>query len=186
MTESSQVQSAAALKTAHPVLASNEGVWDGMYRRYDATGALMAGFQSRVIMRFDDTAPLDEMYHQTNIYRFDADRIQTIESKGWFDGEKLAFGSDRDVAGWAKDDASDPHGLVCLLYMKIHQDTPQLKAGTTCYELVQLSDCGQFRMRAAQYVNNNRLVMRSLIDEQRRPESWRAQKNWASVPFATV
>ena len=186
MPATSNAQSAAALKAAHPTLASNEGVWDGMYRRYDADGALMTGFQSRVIMRFYNTGPLDEMYHQTNIYRFDKDRTQVIESKGWYDGEKLAFGSDRDVAGWAKDDASDPHGLVCLLHMEVHKDTPQLKAGTTCYELVQLSACGQHRMRAAQYVNNNRLIMRTLIDEQRRPESWRDQADWASVPFPSL
>lgn len=176
-------KTAADLKAAQPVLASNEGVWEGMYRRYGADGKLMGEFNSRVVMRFQDGAPEDEMYHQTNVYRFSNGKGQVIESKGWFDGERLNFGSDRDIAGWAADDQTDPHGQTCLLHMEVHSATPQLAKGTICYELVQLSACGNYRARAAQYVQDGRIVMRTMIDEELVERDWSLREDWADGFF---
>ena len=174
---------AAALKQALPIMAMNEGVWDGMYRRYGPDGALMAAFKSRVVMRYRDDAPADQMYHQTNLYEFPDGKRQVIESYGQFDGEKLTFGSDRDISGWAADDKTDPNGRTCLLYMDVNSPTPQLEKGTHCYELVQMSECGQYRLRAAQYMKDGKLVMRTLIDEQRVTTDWASKEDWGSEPF---
>lgn len=171
---------AAALKSHLPILARNEGVWDGMYRRYDSEGSLMAEFASRVIMRFRDGVPEQEMYHQTNLYRFSSGQGQVIESTGWFDGEGLHFGSDRDISGWAADDVTDIHGNTCLLYMAVHSATSQLAAGTLCYELVNLSSCGRYRARAAQYMHDGRLVMRTLIDEECVSRDWAGDTDWVA------
>ncbi len=171
---------AAALKAKLPILARNEGVWDGMYRRYGPDGVLMGEFASRVIMRFREDAPEKEMYHQTNLYRFPNGQNQVIESTGWFDGERLHFGSDRDISGWAADDSTDVHGNSCLLYMAVHTATPQLAKGTICYELVNLSSCGTYRARAAQYTLDGRLVMRTLIDERCVTREWADGTDWAA------
>lgn len=175
--------SAAELKAKLPVLAKNDGVWEGMYRRYGPDGALMGAFNSRVVMRFRSDAPDTEMYHQTNVYRFANGKGQVIDSKGWFDGARLNFGSDRDISGWAADDLTDPHGQTCLLYMEVHSATPQLAKGTICYELVQLSACGNYRARAAQYTQDGRIVMRTMIDEQLVEKDWTQREDWAEGFF---
>lgn len=171
--------SADALKTKLPVMARNEGVWEGMYRRYGPDGQLMTEFNSRVVMRFRTGAPDEEMYHQTNIYRFADGKGQVIESTGWFDGERLNFGSDRDISGWAADDLTDPNGQTCLLYMIVNSATPQLAKGTFCYELVQLSACGRYRARAAQYVQDGKIVMRTMIDEELVTQDWAQKEDWS-------
>jgi hypothetical protein len=176
---------AAALKAALPVLARNEGVWDGTYRRYGADGGLLAAFQSRVVMRFRDDVPDEQMYHQTNLYRFADGKTQTIESRGWFDGEKLRFGSDRDIAGWAADDRTDSSGLICLLHMNVRTATPQLPQGTLCFELVQLSADGKNRARMAQYVCAGQVIMRTMIDEKLITADWRSQ-DWISDFLGTT
>ncbi|MGN0862778.1 MAG: hypothetical protein ACI4N1_05595, partial [Stenotrophomonas koreensis] len=52
-----------------PILARHEGIWDGVYRYYDANGNKIDEHKSRLICRFtdDETAP----YHQTNHYSWD-------------------------------------------------------------------------------------------------------------------
>lgn len=172
---------AAALRAALPVLARNEGVWDGMYRRYGADGAMIAAFRSRIVMRFRSDAPDDQMYHQTNLYRFADGRTQAIESRGWFDGARLRFGSDRDISGWAADDLTDPSGLVFLLHMHVRTATPQLPAGTLCYELGQLSADGTRRARMAQYIHDGQLIMRTMIDETLTARDW-TTRDWTQWP----
>jgi len=182
MTTSSGI--AAAFERTLPVLTKNEGVWIGMYRRYDAQGKLMSAHRSRIVFRLLRDIEGPEIYHQTNIYRFADGRMQVIESKGTFDGKQLVFGSDRGVKGWAADDRTDAHGRTCMLYMEVMQDTPQLKAGTISYELAQLSDCGKFRMRMTQYVYEGRVIMRTLIDEELVTKNWAEVADWTKVDLA--
>jgi len=162
-----------------PVMAKSEGVWEGMYRRYDAEGKFISAHRSRVVFRLLP-GPGPEIYSQTNIYRFADGKLQVIESTGTFDGNRLNFGSDRGVKGWSIDDRTDPHGRICLMYMDVTVDTPQLKAGTTCYEIVQISDCGHYRMRMAQYAHGGKTVMRTLIDEHFVTRDWSAQ-DWTKL-----
>lgn len=169
---------AVAFRRVLPVMSKQEGVWEGFYRRYDADGKLMTTHRSRVVFRLLPNIPGPEIYSQTNIYRFADGRSQVIESTGTFDGVQLNFGSDRGVKGWARDDATDPHGRICLMYMDVTADTPQLRAGTTCYEMVQLSDCGRFRMRATQYAYQGQTVMRTMIDETFVTRDWASKTDW--------
>ncbi len=175
---------AAAFRRVLPVMSKSEGVWEGIYRRYDGDGKPMGAHRSRVVFRLLPNVPGPEIYSQTNIYRFGDGRTQVIESTGTFDGAQLNFGSDRGVKGWSKDDTTDPHGRICLLYMDVTVDTPQLKAGTTCYELVQISDCGKYRMRVAQYALNGQTIMRTLIDETFVTREWASQTDWTNPELA--
>jgi len=170
----------SALKSKLPVIAKNEGVWEGKYRRYGPDGQLIAEFDSRVVMRFREDAPENEMYHQTNVYRFADGKGQVIESTGWFDGERLNFGSDRDISGWAADDLTDPHSQTCLMHMKVNSATPQLAKDSICYELVQLSACGRYRARATQYTLDGKIIMRTMIDEELVTQDWAQKQDWTA------
>lgn len=176
-------QDAAAMRRTLPVLCSNMGVWEGFYRRYAPDGKLMSTHRSRLIMRLRDDAPLDQIYHQTNIYRFANGATQTIDSYGWFDGEKLHFGSSRDVHGWTCDDLSDPTHRSCFLWMKLNADTPQLKAGSEAFEMVNMGEGGEVRMRMTQYLYEGRIAMRTLIDEVRVTSDWQSRDDWATPPL---
>ena len=166
-----------------PIMSRSEGVWEGMYRRYDAQGQFISAHRSRVVFRLLRDVPGPEIYSQTNIYRFADGKLQVVESTGTFDGVRLNFGSDRGVKGWSVDDNADPNKRICLMFMDVRVDTPQLKAGTTCYEIVQVSDCGKFRMRMAQYAYGGKTVMRTLIDEEFVTRDWAAQY-WTKVELA--
>jgi hypothetical protein len=174
---------AAAFQRVLPVMSKSEGVWEGMYRRYDGQGQFLSAHRSRVVFRLLRDVPGPEIYSQTNIYRFADGKLQIIESTGTFDGVRLNFGSDRGVKGWSIDDRTDPHGRICLMYMDVTVDTPQLKAGTTCYELVHMSDCGKYRTRMTQYTLGGQTVMRTLIDETFITRDWAGQ-DWTKLDLA--
>jgi hypothetical protein len=105
------------LRRLQPILARHEGVWEGVYRRYDAVGKPIGEHRSRVVIRFrPDPAGGSEIYEQTNLYYHPDGRIEEIQTRGEFDGERLNFYSDR-VDGWSKDDTTDPGRRTCILYM---------------------------------------------------------------------
>ena len=53
---------AAAFLRVLPVMSNSEGVWEGMYRRYDAEGKFMSAHRSRVVFRLLRDRPGPEIY----------------------------------------------------------------------------------------------------------------------------
>lgn len=152
---------AQALREALPVMARHEGVWRGTFRRYDADGVLMESFPTEITTRLRDDAD-GMVFHQTNRYFKDDDQIETIESFGFFDGERVRFDNPA-VAGWAIDDPTDEADRSVLLHLAF-----KTGSGVYAYETVQISDDGQHRHRATQYYGpDGRLIRRTLIDEVR-------------------
>lgn len=147
-----------------PVLARMEGVWDGQFRRVDASGELIEAVASRVIARFlPDGEAYD--YHQVNITRPGEEGEQRIESWGKWDVDRLRFSNAR-LNGWAQDLAADESGLTAVFSMTFTDGS-----GLTVSEIVSLGEDGNSRMRATQYIRNGRIVRRTLIDETRAPQA---------------
>ena len=143
-----------------PVMARMEGVWEGEFRRIDAEGALIEVVPSRVVVRFlPDGDAYD--YHQVNITRPGEHGERRIESQGKWDVDRLRFSNAR-LNGWAQDLATDPSGLTSVFRMDFTDGS-----GLTVSEIVSLSDDGNHRMRATQYIKEGRILRRTLIDEQR-------------------
>ncbi len=149
-----------------PVVARNEGVWDGMFRRVDANSRITAEFSSRIIKRLlpDDFWP--EIYHQTNIYDLPDGKRQVIDTKGEYRDGKIHFASER-VTGWQLDDPADPFNRTVFLYM-VYNSAPDQYV----YEMVNISDDGQFRTRMTQFLKAGRTVSRTLIDEELVSRDW--------------
>ncbi|MEO0997974.1 MAG: DUF3598 family protein [Pseudomonadota bacterium] len=147
----------AEIDATIPVTARHLGVWEGIYRRYDATGAALESFDSRVEMRFDDTGA----YRQTNTYSRDGEVTQVIEAAGKLGSDRLFFANDR-VEGWAADVAADPERLTSVLFMRFKDDS-----GIECHELIRLTADGERRHRMTQCVRGGKLLSRTLIDERR-------------------
>jgi len=152
------------IRTAMPLLAQNEGVWDGFYRYYDANGVKFDEHRSRLVCRFPDDGPYP--YHQTNHYTWDDGRTEVrdfpatyADGRVWFDNEL--------ITGWAAEVALDEFKRTTMLYWKRKGDP-----GTYLYEMIHNSDCGKFRSRVWQWIRDGKTQMRTLIDEEKASDSW--------------
>lgn len=147
-------------------IARHEGVWDGVYRHYDAEGRLIDQHTSRLFCRLPPDKP--GTYHQTNHYRWEDGRTETRDFPALIrDGRLVWQGS--LIRGWAADVALDDLARTTMLYWT-RNDEP----GVYVYEMIQLSDCGRHRARVWQWFRDGRLVRRTLIDETKVSDDWAA------------
>jgi hypothetical protein len=147
-----------------PLLARHEGVWDGWYRHYDARGEKVDEHRSRLVCRFPEDGPYP--YHQTNHYTWDDGRTEQrdfpatyADGRVWFDNEL--------ISGWAAEVDLDQFNRTVMLYWQ-RKGEP----GLVLYEMIQLSDCGQYRSRTWQWLRDGKMHLRTLIDEHKVSDSW--------------
>jgi len=152
-----------SLKTNLPLLARNEGVWEGQYRYYDAAGDKVDEHRSRLLCRIIE----DRDYHQTNLYRWADGRKETRDFPARVDGRRLTFSN--EITGWAQAVDLDEHGRTLMLHWTRNGE-PDLYL----YEMIQLSDDGQARARTWHWFKSDRLFQRTLIDERLVSRDWAA------------
>jgi hypothetical protein len=175
----------ADLRRLQPILARHEGVWEGVYRRYDALGKPIGEHRSRVVIRYrPDPKGGNDLYEQSNYYHYPDGRLEEIHTLGSFDGERLRFYSER-VDGWAKDDTTDPDRRACILFMRFKKNVGWYTAGVQVYELINISDDGRHRSRMTQHLQGGRAITRTLIDETFRTRDWAGgSADWKAEKFA--
>jgi hypothetical protein len=152
------------LKIAMPLLARHEGVWEGQYRYFDGNGQLVDKHLSRLICRFPESGPYP--YHQTNIYRWSDGRSETRDYPASFRDGRLHWDSG-DLYGWAVAVEQDTSQRSLMLYWQRHD-----LADSYIYEIVNISDCGHFRSRFAQWIEHGRVKLRTMVDEQLLSKDW--------------
>lgn len=156
-------QSPADLKERMPLLASNEGVWEGVYRHYNDHGDKIDEHASRLVCRFPSEGPYP--YHQTNTYTWPDGRTEErdfpatyADGRIWFDNEL--------IKGWAAEVGLDDHKRTTMLHWQ-RKGQPDIYL----YEMIQNSDCGRYRTRVWQWIRGGRITMRTLIDEEKVSDS---------------
>jgi hypothetical protein len=180
---SGEAPSLALLRRRLPVVCRHEGVWEGVYRRYDAAGKPLGEHRSRVVIRLrDDPKGGADLLHQSNHYYHPDGRRETLETYGSFDGERLNFYSDR-VDGWTMDDGTDPKRNTVILGMTFKKDAGWYRKGVDVYEIINIATDGRHRARMAQHLQDGQALSRTLIDERLRTREWRAEADWQVVPF---
>ncbi len=155
-----------SLKVQMPMLARNEGVWEGYYRLYNADGEKIDQHKARLVCRIYD----DKDYHQTNLYRWEDGKKETRDFPADIRDGRLYF--DTDIDGWAAPVDLDAYGRTMMLNWT-RKNEPDLYL----YEMIQLSDDGKSRARIWQWFKNDRLFQRTLIDEVKISDDWRAFEN---------
>ena len=150
-----------------PAMTRRQGVWTGTFRRYDADGKLTAEFPSEIIARVI-TQDGKQVFHQTNIYRPPGAPVQTIQSFGEIRDGRVWFSNER-LDGWSMDLPGDPSGRGAVIVMNYKDGS-----GLYVYEIVTSSEDGKYRSRATQYLKDGKIVRRTLIDEQKVSDDWRA------------
>ncbi len=154
------------LKEKIPLIARNEGVWEGYYRYYDANGDKIDEHKSRLICRF----PTAHDYHQTNHYFWADGKTDVRDFPSRVEQNKLVFFTRID--GWAAEVPLDEFKRTVMLHWT-RKDEP----GLYLYEMIQLSDCGNYRARVWQWFRDGRLWQRTLVDERRVSDDWKAYEN---------
>lgn len=152
-----------SLRKAMPLLARHEGVWEGFYRYYDANGDKTDEHKSRLLCRIKD----DQIYHQTNLYRWADGKTDTRDFPAQIRDDRLFF--DTDIDGWAAAISLDEHQRTMMLHW-----TRKNEADLCLYEMIQISDDGASRARVWHWFKNDRLFMRTLVDESRLSSDWAA------------
>lgn len=162
---------AAEFRAAMPLLAANEGVWEGVYRYYDAvTGDLVDSHKSRLLCRIpEDGKPSD--YHQTNYYFWDDGRTEIREFPADYKDGRIWWDNDL-IKGWAAIMQPDDRGLsTCLNWER------KTEPGIYLYEMIQVDEIVQNRARTWQWFRDGKCYMRTLIDEHFVTKDW---QNWGN------
>ena len=155
-----------SLRERMPLLARHEGVWDGYYRYFDDTGNKVDEHKARILCRMIGT----DDYHQTNYYFWADGRKDTRDFPAIVKEDRLVFYT--EISGWAAEVPLDENNRTIMLHWTRNNE-PDLYL----YEMIQISDCGQYRARVWQWFRQGRLFMRTLVDEQRISEDWQAYNN---------
>ncbi len=152
------------IKKMMPLLARNEGVWDGWYRYYSPEGHKIDEHRSRLVCRFPEGG--NHPYHQTNHYTWEDGRTEDRDfpatyrdGRVWFDNEL--------ITGWAAEVGLDEFNRSIMLYWE-RKGEPDLYL----YEMIQVSDDGRSRCRTWQWIKGGKIHMRTLIDEEKISDSW--------------
>jgi hypothetical protein len=152
------------IRKAMPLLASNEGVWEGYYRYTDAQGNKIDEHRSRLICRFPGDGPYP--YHQTNHYTWEDGRTEVRDFPATYRDGRVWFDTDL-IYGWAAEVPLDDFRRTLMLNWT-RKGEPDLYL----YEMIQMSDCGRYRCRIWQWIKAGRIHMRTLIDEEKVSDSW--------------
>jgi hypothetical protein len=155
------------IRTAMPLLAQNEGVWEGIYRHYDAaTGKLVDEHVSRLICRIVDAEKFN--YHQTNYYFWPDGRTETREFPAWYENGRIWWDNEL-IKGWAAAMRPDDfERSTCLNWTRHGEPDVYL------YEMIQNSADRTLRARTWQWFRNDKCFLRTLIDEHLVTRDWRS------------
>lgn len=153
------------VREAMPILASNEGVWEGVYRYYDAkTGELVDQHRSRLFCRL--TGEPGREYHQTNHYFWDDGRVDVRDFPATYRDGRLWWDNEL-IKGWvAHMQPDDFNRSTCLNWER------KGEPGVYLYEMIQNSDDRKNRARTWQWFRNGICFQRTLIDEHFITPDW--------------
>jgi hypothetical protein len=152
------------IRQAMPLLSSNEGIWEGWYRYYDADGNKIDEHRSRLVCRFPKDGPYP--YHQTNHYTWDNGKKEVRDFPATFRDGRVWFDNEL-ISGWAAEVPLDEKRRTTMLHW-VRKGEPD----TYLYEMIQNSDCGRYRTRVWQWIRGGQTRMRTLIDEHKVSDSW--------------
>jgi hypothetical protein len=165
-----------AIRAAMPLLADNEGVWEGVYRHYDAiTGKLVDEHLSRLICRIVEGDKFN--YQQSNYYFWADGRTELREFPAWYENGRIWWDNEL-IKGWAAAMRPDDYGRSTCLNWTRHGE-PDLYL----YEMIQNSADRKLRARTWQWFRNDKCFMRTLIDERFVTHDWRG---WTDHSAPTV
>ena len=143
------------IRTAMPVLARHEGDWEGTYIQIDAQGVEIDRHKAELKCMFPADGP--HAYHQINTYTWDDGRREEIHFPASFRDGRIWWDTDRiEGSAWEIDART-----VVLTWTRKDMPSHYL------YEMIQISEDNNNRGRTWHWFENDVLVRRTCIKEQR-------------------
>ncbi|MFC6154903.1 DUF3598 family protein [Nocardioides yefusunii] len=140
-----------------PILNKHIGEWEGEYVHLDPDGNEIDRHASHLKMWAPTDGSAD--IKQINTYTWADGRQHAFEFPGTLDGEKVRFDDDR-IAGYMYQ-TDERTIMLTWTYKEL------LKEGNYLYELIQLSSDGQQKVRTWHWMEDDRLVKRTVIREKK-------------------
>jgi hypothetical protein len=144
-------------KTDFPLLSAHVGEWEGEYVHLDASGAVVDRHQSHLKCWLPEDGTADIV--QVNTYTWADGRQQQVEFAGTLRGKDVHFDNDRIIGHMHQADDR----TILLTWRYKFETIPD----SYLYELIQLSLDGQQKVRTWQWMEADRLVKRTVINEMK-------------------
>ncbi len=144
-----------SIREGMPLLARHAGEWTGVYTHVDNDGAVIDQHQSHLICAFPEGGAWD--YFQTNHYQWADGRKESFDFPAKYSDGRIWWDTDRiEGSAWEIDQKT----------IVLHWSRKDI-AGSSLYEMIQLSDCGNHRARTWHWFKDDRIFKRTLIKEER-------------------
>jgi hypothetical protein len=164
----------AELRTLMPELCRHEGVWEGEYLYITPDAKIVDRHGSRLLCRTRDLEG-QYPYDQTNISLWDDGREMVMHYPATFKDGRIWF-DDKIIKGSFAEINDDDRGLS-IFGSWIWTDLSMVPFPTTdmvMFELIQSSKDGQHRSRTWHWIDDGKIVLRTLISERKVSDDWRA------------
>lgn len=140
-----------------PILSAHIGEWEGEYVHLDPEGREIDRHASHLKMWVPEDGSCDVA--QINTYTWPDGRQEAIQFDGTLKGPDVHFDNDRIIGHMHQTDKQT------ILLTWTYKDL--LKPGNYLYELIQLSADGQQKVRTWHWMEEDRIVRRTVIREHK-------------------
>jgi hypothetical protein len=151
-----------------PIVADQEGVWEGEYVHLDENHNVIDRHQSRLVCRLDDGADGVAKLSQTNIYTWPDEQQEIRYFEGVFNNDRI----------WIKNELID--GWTGAIDLDTTQRTIMVGWTRTSepdfryYEMITVAEDGNAKNRTWHWYRKGRLFQRTLINEERVSRDWKS------------
>ncbi|MGD1954471.1 MAG: DUF3598 domain-containing protein [Sphingomonadales bacterium] len=159
------------LRAEMPLLARHEGQWTGMYRYVTPDFQLVDAHRADLTCRMPTEG--DYPYWQTNANIWLDDngaeaKRQDMEFPATYRDKKIWFDGDI-ITGWCGELTQDETNASIMVSWRWNDLSliPMPITDLHMYEMIQLSGCGNHRSRVWHWIDDGKLILRTLIEETR-------------------
>ena len=154
------------IKDRFPLLAAQEGVWDGQYVTVNADHRVVARHKSRLICRISDVEG-EARLEQSNIYFHDDGTQEVRYFDAFVKGDRVEIDTDL-INGWIAPVDLDHTGRAMMVAW-----TRKTDVGFRFYEIITMSRDGESKNRTWHGYHEGQLFTRTLIDEVLVTRDWK-------------
>jgi hypothetical protein len=160
-----------------PLLAAQEGVWEGEYVHLDHEHRVVDRHRSRLICRLFDGGDGEARLAQTNIYDWPDGTREIRYFDGDFRGDRLWI-DNVNITGWTASVPLDRTGRTIMVGW-VRAGEPDFRY----YEMITLAEDGEAKNRTWHWYRKGRLFQRTLINEVRISKDWQAYDHASYYAF---
>ena len=166
------------ISTRMPLVAEQEGVWEGEYVHLDPRHEIIDRHRSRLVCRLFDGEDGKARLAQTNIYDWPDGTREIRYFDGVFRGDRVWI-DNVNVSGWTASVSLDETGRTIMVGW-VRAGEPDFRY----YEMITVAEDGKAKNRTWHWYRRGRLFQRTVINETRISRDWKAYDDAAYYEFS--